>query len=102
MLARLRVVWVQIRAGLKGRGNVIEILFLFVELTKNAVKTNKQTYKCLKEILVQRGSSKNLKGELGEFQIYFRKIPLHQQNILVVSVLPNSPRLPRNFKKCPK
>jgi len=30
-----------------------------------------------------------LKVELGEFQIYFRKIPLHQQNFLVVSVLSN-------------
>jgi len=26
----------------------------------------------------------SLKGELGEFQIYFRKTPLHQQNYLVV------------------
>jgi len=43
-----------------------------------------------------------IKGELGELQIYFRKIPLHQQNFLVVSVLSNSPWLPKNFKKCPK
>jgi len=35
------------------------------------------------------------KGELGEFQIYFRKISLHQQKFLVVSVL-NSPWLSRN------
>jgi len=27
------------------------------------------------------------KRELGELQIYFRKIPLHQQKFLVVSVL---------------
>jgi len=25
-----------------------------------------------------------LKGELGELEFYFRKIPLHQQNFLVV------------------
>jgi len=40
-----------------------------------------------------------LKGELGEFQIYFRKIHLYQQKFLVVSVLSNSPKwLPRNWK----
>jgi len=39
-----------------------------------------------------------LKGELGGFQIYFRKIPLHQQKFLVVWVFSNSPWLPRNFK----
>jgi len=39
-----------------------------------------------------------LKGELGELQIYFRKIPLHQRKFLVVSVLSNSPWLPRNLK----
>jgi len=32
-----------------------------------------------------------IKGELGELQIYFRKIPLHQQKFLVVLVLSNSP-----------
>jgi len=31
-----------------------------------------------------------------------RKIPLHQQKFLVVSVLSNSPWLPRNFKIGPK
>jgi len=44
---------------------------------------------------------KHLKGELGELQIYFRKIPLHQQKFLAVS-LTNSPWLPRNLKKYPK
>jgi len=34
-----------------------------------------------------------IKGKLGEFQIYFRKIPLHQQKFFVVSVLSNSPWL---------
>jgi len=43
-----------------------------------------------------------LKGELGELQIYFRKIPLHQQKSLVVSVLSNLSWLLRNLKKCPK
>jgi len=43
-----------------------------------------------------------IKEELGELQFYFRKIPLHQQKFLVVSVLSNSPWLLRNFKKCPK
>jgi len=43
-----------------------------------------------------------LKGELGELKIYFRKIPLHQQKFLVVSVLSNSPWLPRNSKNVPK
>jgi len=38
----------------------------------------------------------SVKGELGEIQIYCRKIPLHQQKILVVSVLSNSLWLPRN------
>jgi len=43
------------------------------------------------------------KGELGELEIYFRKIPsLHQQKFLVVSVLFNSPWLPRNLKNGPK
>jgi len=32
-----------------------------------------------------------IKGELREILIYFRKIPLHQQNFLVVSVLSNLP-----------
>jgi len=40
-----------------------------------------------------------LKGELRKFQIYFRKIPLHQQKFLVISVLSNSPWLLNNFKK---
>jgi len=39
-----------------------------------------------------------LKGELGKLQIYFRKIPLHQQKFLMVSVLSNSPWLPRDLK----
>jgi len=42
------------------------------------------------------------KGELQEFEFYFRKIPLHQQKFLVVSVLSNSPWLPRNLKTGPK
>jgi len=42
-----------------------------------------------------------LKGELGELQLYFRKILLHQQKFLVVLVLSNSPWLPTNLKKCP-
>jgi len=40
-----------------------------------------------------------LKGELGEFHIYFRKIPLHQQKFLVVSVLSILLWLPRYLKK---
>jgi len=39
-----------------------------------------------------------VKKELGKFQIYFRKIPLHQQKFLVVSVLSNSSWLPRISK----
>jgi len=35
-------------------------------------------------------------------QFYFRKIPLHKQRYLVISVFSNSLWLPRNFKKCPK
>jgi len=42
---------------------------------------------------------KTLKVELGEIQIYFRKIPLNQQKCLVVLVLSNSPWLLRNLKK---
>jgi len=38
------------------------------------------------------------KGELGELQIYFRKIPLHQQNFSVVSILSNSLWLLKNLK----
>jgi len=34
---------------------------------------------------------KTLKGELGELELFFRKLPLHQQKFLVVSVLSNSP-----------
>jgi len=45
-----------------------------------------------------RETMQHIKGELGEFQIYFRKIPLYQQNFLVVSVLSNSPWLLRNLK----
>jgi len=41
---------------------------------------------------------KQFKGELRELQFYFRKIPLHQQKFLVISVLSNSPWLRRNFK----
>jgi len=43
-----------------------------------------------------------LKGELRELEFYFRKIPLHQQKFLVVSVPSNSPWLPRNLKNGPK
>jgi len=39
-----------------------------------------------------------LKGELGELEFCFRKIPLHQQKFLVVSVLSNSPWLLGNLK----
>jgi len=41
---------------------------------------------------------KEIKGELRQIQIYFGKIPLHQQKVLMVSVLSNSPWLPRNLK----
>jgi len=37
-------------------------------------------------------------GELGELEFYFKKISLHQQKFLVISVLSNSPWLPRNLK----
>jgi len=47
-------------------------------------------------------SSNNIKVELGELEFYFRKIPLHQQKFLVVSVLSNLPWLPRNLKNGPK
>jgi len=43
-----------------------------------------------------------IKGELGKLQFYFRKINLHQQTILVVSVLSNSPWMSKNLKKCLK
>jgi len=43
-----------------------------------------------------------LKGELGELEFYFRKITLHQQIFLMVSVLSNSLWLPRNLKNGPK
>jgi len=39
-----------------------------------------------------------LKGEQGELQIYFRKISLHQQKFLVVSVFSNSLWLLENLK----
>jgi len=42
------------------------------------------------------------KGELGELEFYLRKISLHQQKFLVVSVFSNSPRFPRNLKNGPK
>jgi len=38
------------------------------------------------------------KGEQGVILIYFRRIPLHQQKFLVISVLSNSPWLPRYLK----
>jgi len=41
-------------------------------------------------------------GKPGELEFYFRKIPLHQQKFLVVSILSNSPWLPRNLKNRPK
>jgi len=40
-------------------------------------------------LVVFEKKAKQPKGVLGEFQIYFRKIPLHQQKFLVVSVLSN-------------
>jgi len=43
-----------------------------------------------------------VKGKLGELEFYFRKIPLHQQKFLVVSIFSNSPWLPRNLKNGPK
>jgi len=39
-----------------------------------------------------------LKGEEAELEFYFRKIPLHQQKFLVVSVLSNSPYTPASIK----
>jgi len=47
-------------------------------------------------LLLQKNEN-YIKGELGVLQI-----PLHQQKFLVVSVLSNSPWLPRYLKKCPK
>jgi len=47
---------------------------------------------------VQTIASNVVKGDLGKSQIYIRKIPLHQQKILVVSVLSNSLWLLRNWK----
>jgi len=44
----------------------------------------------------------SIKGELGKLQFYFRKIPLHEQKFLVVSVLSNWPWLQRNLKNGPK
>jgi len=43
-----------------------------------------------------------LKGELEELQIYFRKLPVHQQNFLVISVHSNLPWLPKKFEKMSK
>jgi len=44
-----------------------------------------------------------VKGELGELELefYFRNILLHQQKFLMVSILSNSPWLPRNLKNGP-
>jgi len=42
------------------------------------------------------------KGKLGELQLYFRKLPLHQQNFLVVSVLSNSPWVAEKFENISK
>jgi len=43
-----------------------------------------------------------LKGNKVNWNFFFRKIPLYQQKILVVSVLSNSPWLARNLKNGPK
>jgi len=53
------------------------------------------------EIYVYNSNSR-LKGELGELKFYFIKVPLHQQKFLVVSVLSDSPWLPKNLKNVPK
>jgi len=55
-----------------------------------------------KRVIRSVNSGLPLKGKLGELQFYFKKILLHQQKFLVVSVLSNSLWLPRNLKKCPK
>jgi len=46
--------------------------------------------------------SRKFRSPIGELEFYFRKIPLHQQKFLVVSVLSNSPWLPKNLKNGPK
>jgi len=51
---------------------------------------------------LERMDETNLKGELGELKFYLRKIPLHQQKFLVVSVLSNLAWLLRNLKTGPK
>jgi len=56
----------------------------------------------MRELILRKVYARKLvKGKLG-VQIYFRKIPLHQQEFLVFSILFNSPWLLRSFKKCPK
>jgi len=42
------------------------------------------------------------KGELGELEFYFRRIPLHPQKFLLVSVLSNSPWFAEKFEKLTK
>jgi len=57
---------------------------------------------CRSVLSFSRKTQKPLKGELGELEFYFRKIPLHQQKILVVPVLSDLPWLLRNLKNGPK
>jgi len=68
------------------------------------------TFECLFAVSLLRYLDKYMstvpktyfKGELGELEFYLKKIPLLQQKFLVVSVLSNSPWLPKNLKKGPK
>jgi len=48
---------------------------------------------------LRRTRQNPFKEEVGELQIYFRKIPQHKQKFLVIYVLYYSSWLP---KKCPK
>jgi len=46
--------------------------------------------------------SDNIKAGHKSIQLYFRKLPLHQQKILVFSVFSNSLWLQRYLKLCPR
>jgi len=74
--------------------------FANLQLTKGSMTTSK-FYSMQFRIKINSGIPK-FKGELGELEFFFRKIHLHQQKFLVVSVFSNSPWLTRNFKNGPK
>jgi len=87
--------WIRLHRTLKLRSKFVLKNLIFFQFKIKWSKIRVQyPFKCVDAL--------HIKGVLGELEFYFRKIRLHQQKFLVVSVFSNSPWLARNLKNGPK